>query len=290
MESFKIITDTTADLPDSYLKENNLGCMFLPYMIDGETYTPGHEMDWREFYAKMRNGSMPTTSQVNPQEAEEYFRKALEENKNILYLAFSSGLSGTYNSGVIAANTLNEEIADANIVVVDSLCASLGEGMFAYKAVEQRKAGKSMDEVVSYLEEHKMNFTHVFTVDDLYHLYRGGRVSKSTAFFGTLANIKPLLHVDEEGHLTAVGKVRGRKKSLTSLVDMMEEKMGSYRDENKEMIMISHGDCLEDAEYLKEKIKERFGYEHFLINNVGPTVGAHSGPGTMALFFMGEGR
>src|SRR5699024_622502 len=175
------------------------------------------------------------------------------------------------------------------IVVADTLCASLGEGLLVHKAVQLKKAGKSLDETAQWVEAHKENLVHVFTVDDLFHLHRGGRVSKATAIVGTLAGIKPLLHVDEQGHLTAVGKVRGRKKSLQSLVDMMEKQVGSWRDKN-DCIFISHGDCAEDADYVKQLVEERFGRKDFLINEIGPTIGTHSGPGTVALFFMGDVR
>lgn len=234
---------------------------------------------------------MPTTSQVNPDEAKRFFEESIKENKEILYLAFSSGLSGTYNSGRIAAEEVMEEHPDVKIVVVDSRCASLGEGLLVHKAIKMRDEGKTLEETAQWINDHIKNLVHVFTVDDLFHLYRGGRVSKTAAVFGTLASIKPKLHVDDEGHLILIGKVRGRKKSLNALVDYMGEKMGSWEQENKEdYVFISHGDALEDAEYVRDQIKERFGMEHFLINNIGPTIGAHAGPGTIALFFMGESR
>lgn len=237
----------------------------------------------------MREGKMPTTSQVNPEEAKDYFKEFIKEDKEILYLAFSSGLSGTYNSAKLAAEEVMEENPDCRIIVIDTLCASLGEGLIVHKAVCMRDEGKSMDEVADWVNTHLQNLVHVFTVDDLYHLYRGGRVSKTTAFIGTLAGIKPKLHVDEEGHLILIGKVRGRKKSLTALVDYMEEKMGTFQAEN-DIVFISHGDALEDAEFVRDQVEERFGIKNFLINNIGPTIGAHSGPGTIALFFMGEER
>lgn len=286
---FKIVTDSTADLPLEYLEEHKLGCMHLGYIMEGVTYGCDREMPWKEFYAMMREGKMPTTSQVNPEEAKDYFKEFIKEDKEILYLAFSSGLSGTYNSAKLAAEEVMEENPDCRIIVIDTLCASLGEGLIVHKAVCMRDEGKSMDEVADWVNPHLQNLVHVFTVDDLYHLYRGGRVSKTTAFIGTLAGIKPKLHVDEEGHLILIGKVRGRKKSLTALVDYMEEKMGTFQAEN-DIVFISHGDALEDAEFVRDQVKERFGIKNFLINNIGPTIGAHSGPGTIALFFMGEER
>ncbi|MBQ7925946.1 MAG: DegV family protein [Lachnospiraceae bacterium] len=286
---FKIITDSTADLPVSYLEENDIGCLHLSYILDGETYGPEKQMDYKEFFDAMRNGKMPTTSQVNPDQAKSYFEEVIKECDEILYIAFSSGLSGTYNSVQVAAAEVLEEHPDKKILVVDTLCASLGEGLVVMKAVNLRKEGKTMDEVAAWIEEHKQNIVHVFTVDDLFHLHRGGRVSKTSAILGTLISIKPKLYVDPEGHLTLLAKVRGRKKSLSALVDYMEEKLGSFRDKN-DFYTISHGDCIEDAEYVRDLIKERFGIENCVINNIGPTVGSHSGPGTVALFFMGDER
>lgn len=286
---FQIVTDSTADLPKDYLREHGIGCLSLPYTIDGVTYTEENPLDWKEFYGKMRQGSMPTTSQVNPQEAEDALREYLGKNREILYLAFSSGLSGSYNSARMAADILNEEVEGAKIIVIDTLAASMGEGLMVYMAVKLREEGKSMEEVAAYMEAHKQNFVHVFTVDDLNHLHRGGRVSKTAAVFGTLAQIKPVLTVDKEGHLVVLDKIRGRKKSLMALVDLMEEKVGSYRDKN-EVVFIGHGDCMEDAEFLVDKVKERFGIGNFLISNIGPTIGAHTGPGVVTLFFMGDSR
>lgn len=289
---FKIITDSTADLPKEYLQEHNVGCIPISYILDGVTYGGEKELDWKEFYAMMRNeGKMPTTSQVNPAEAKSFLEKAVETDKEILYLAFSSGLSGTCGNMRMAAEEVMEEHADVKIRVVDSLGASMGEGLFVHKAIRMRDAGKTMEETAKWLEDHVQNFVHVFTVDDLFHLYRGGRVSRTAAVLGTMISIKPKLHVDGEGHLILIGKVRGRKKSLSALVDYMEEKMGSWAEENKEdYVFISHGDALDDAEYVRNLIQERFGIQHFLINHIGPTIGAHSGPGTIALFFMGESR
>lgn len=290
MGQFKLVTDSTADLPQEYLEKHDIGCLNLCYSIGGEIYGgTGKELEPKKFYAMMREGQMPTTSQVNPEEAKAYFTECLKENKEILYLAFSSGLSGTCNSVRIAAEELAEEYPDSKIVVIDSLCASLGEGLFVHKAVCMMEAGKSLEETAEWLNGHIQNLVHVFTVDDLNHLYRGGRVSKATAVVGTIAGIKPILHVDEEGHLIPIGKVRGRKKSLINLVDYMEKKMGQYKEQN-DIVFISHGDALEDAEFVKNEITSRFGIESFLINNIGPTIGAHSGPGTIALFFLGENR
>ena len=289
MREYVITTDNTADLPYSYYKQHDIEYMYLTYQMEGETYGKQDEMEFKDFYERMRKGSMPTTSQVNSEEAKEVLRPLLIQGKDILHLAFSSGLSGSYNSVRMAAEELREEFPDRKIVVIDSLCASLGEGLFVDKAVEMKEEGKSLEENAAWLEKNKLNFCHVFTVDDLFHLHRGGRVSKVAAVVGTMINLKPLLHVDNEGHLIPLKNVRGRRKSLSGLVTMMEERIGDWKDKNTK-IFISHGDCQEDAEYVARLVREKFGYETFLINTIGATIGAHAGPGTVALFFLGEYR
>lgn len=289
MNNYVIMTDNMADLPEEYIREHGLEVLSLSYILDGETYDREHPLEVGEFYNRMRNGSMPTTSQVNPEQARKAFTACLEQGRDVLYIAFSSGLSGTYNSGKLAAEELKEEgrFPERKLVVLDSLSASLGEGLLVHKAVQMKESGSSLEEVADWVEKHKLELCHNFTVDDLFHLHRGGRVSKATAILGTMINIKPILHVDDEGHLIAIGKVRGRKKSLTALVDRMGEQIQGF--ENPE-VFISHGDCLEDAKYVEKLVRERFGVENFIINHVGPTIGAHSGPGTIALFFMGNPR
>ncbi len=286
---FKIMTDSTADLPKEYLEERGIDILNLSYIMDGVTYGHGQELDWKEFYALMRGGKLANTSQVNPEEAKAVFEELIATEKEILYLAFSSGLSGTYNSVRLAAEEIMEEHDDVKIIVIDTLCASLGEGLIVHRAVELRDRGVSLEDTAKWVQDHALNLVHVFTVDDLFHLYRGGRLSKASAMLGTLVGIKPKLHVDDEGHLILIGKVRGRKNSLRALVDYMEEKMGSFRAEN-DTFFISHGDALEDAEFVRDLVKERFGIENCLINNIGPTIGSHAGPGTIALFFLGESR
>ena len=291
MNPYVIMTDTTADLPESYIQEHQLAILSLSYTIEGTTYDRENPLDVREFYAKMRAGSMSTTSQVNPEQAKEAFKACLDQGNDVLYIAFSSGLSGTCGSGMVAAEEIREsgEYPDRKLIVIDSLSASLGEGLLVHKAVQLKEAGKSMEEVADWVEKNKLHLCHNFTVDDLFHLHRGGRVSKATAVLGTMINIKPVLHVDDEGHLIAIGKVRGRKKSLAALVDRMADQIKGYEDQNSE-VFISHGDCQEDAEYVQKLVQERFGVDKFIINHVGPTIGAHSGPGTVALFFMGNPR
>jgi len=289
MKDFMITTENTADLPDKYVLENELGIMALTYMIDGNVYDKDNSLPYKEFYDRIRNGSMPTTSQINPETAREKFQSIVDKGMDVLHISFSSGLSGSYNSARIAAEEMKEENQDARIIVVDSLCASLGQGLIVHKAVELKKAGKTLDEIVKWLEENKLHICHMVAVDDLNHLYRGGRVSKSAAFIGTMINVKPLIHVNDEGKLIPIAKVRGRKKSLTALVDSMEAQMGSYREQN-DIVFISHADCLEDAEFVAAQIRDRFGIEKFIIDFIGPVIGSHTGPGTVAVFFMGEKR
>ena len=213
----------------------------------------------------------------------------LKEGKDILHIAFSSALSGTYNSSRIAAEELMEDYPDRKIIVVDSLGASLGQGLLVYLAQEKKEQGEDMETVAKWAEENRLHMVHLFTVNDLNHLYRGGRISRTTAVVGSMLNIKPVLHVDNDGKLTAIGKVRGRKKSLQELVKLMDEKIGSYHD-TCHTIFISHGDCEEDANYVAEKVKEKYQINTIIMNQVGATIGAHSGPGTMALFFVGDER
>ncbi len=289
MREYIITTDNNSDLPEEFYKEHGVGCVYLSYTINGKTYTHDNFLPVEEFYGQMRNGSMPTTAQVNPQAARDLMEPYLKAGKDILHIAFSSGLSGTCNSCRMAAEELIEEYQDRKIIIVDSLSASLGQGLLVYEAALRKEQGMDMEEVAQWVEVHKQNLVHMFTVDDLNHLYRGGRVSRTTAIVGGMLNIKPVLHVDDEGKLVAVGKVRGRKKSLQALVDAMNEKLGSY-GASCHTIFISHGDCIEDARFVEKRVKEQYPIDTVVINHVGATIGAHSGPGTVALFFLGDVR
>lgn len=290
MSNYIISTDNTTDLPKEYIKEHPFPLLYMPCILNGETFDANHELPVKDFYQALRDGALPTTTQINPTIAKNAFLELMEtHNCDILHLAFSSGLSGTYNSCRLAAEELEEENAPHKVIVIDTLCASMGEGLLVHKALENQKNGMSLEENAKWVEEHKLNLVHVFTVDDLNHLHRGGRVSKTAAVVGTMINLKPILHVDNEGHLIPISKCRGRKKSLIALLDYMEAHMGSYRNEN-DIVFISHGDALEDAQYVAEEIEKRFGISNFLINHIGPTIGTHSGPGTIALFFLGEER
>ncbi len=289
MSEYVITTDNNSDLPEKYLKDHGVGCMYLSYSMDGKNYTHGNFLPEHEFYEAMRNGSMPTTAQINPENAKALLEPYLKEGKDILHIAFSSGLSGTYNSSRIAAEELMEEYPDRKIIVVDSLSASLGQGLLVWLAQQKKELGQTLEDVADWVEKNKLKMVHLFTVDDLNHLYRGGRVSRTTAIVGSMLNIKPVLHVDNEGKLTAIGKVRGRKKALQELVKLMDEKIGSF-GADCDTIFISHGDCEQDAQYVAAKVKEKYNIKNIIINQVGATIGAHSGPGTMALFFVGDVR
>lgn len=291
MAEYIISTDTSCDFPLEYVKQHQLPLITLFYSIDGVTGENGCPSSdvLKNFYDKMRAGSMTKTQQASIEDTEKVFREILKEGKDILHIAFSSGLSGTANAARLAAENMMEEFPERKIIVIDSLCASLGQGLLVDYALKLQQQGKTMEETAKWLEDHIQNICHLFTVEDLKYLQRGGRISKTTALVGTMIGIKPVLHVDPEGKLVSISKVRGRKQSIQALVNKMEENIGKYRGE-KQPIFISHGDCIEDANYLAELVKERFGYDEFLINDVGPTIGAHSGPGTLALFFMGETR
>ena len=289
MSEYVITTDNNSDLPEKYFKDHGVGCMYLSYSMDGKNYTHENFLPEHEFYEAMRNGSMPTTAQVNPENAKTLLEPYLKEGKDILHIAFSSGLSGTYNSSRIAAEELMEEYPYRRIIVVDSLSASLGQGLLVWLAQQKKELGQTLEDVADWVEKNKLKMVHLFTVDDLNHLYRGGRVSRTTAIVGSMLNIKPVLHVDNEGKLTAIGKVRGRKKALQELVKLMDEKIGSF-GADCDTIFISHGDCEQDAQYVAAKVKEKYNIKNIIINQVGATIGAHSGPGTMALFFVGDVR
>lgn len=290
MSEYVIITDSSADLPAELVRELEVTVLPLSFTIQGETrhnYPDDREMAAKEFYRLLRAGEMATTAAVNVAEFTSMMEPILESGKDILILAFSSGLSATFHSAAIAAEEMREKYPQRKIFAVDTLCASLGQGLLIYHAVQRKKAGGSIEAVRDWAEENKLHLCHWFTVDDLHFLKRGGRVSAATAVVGSMLHIKPVLHVDDEGHLINVGKARGRGASLTALVDHMEE---SAVDPGSQVVFISHGDCLEEAERVADDVKRRFGVERVIINNVGPVIGAHSGPGTMALFFLGKQR
>lgn len=284
-----LLIDCCTDLPYSYVVENELPFVSLVCNFKGQEHKDdfGHSLTYKEFYAAIRDGEMPSTSQVNVYEYAELFRKYARQGKAVIYLGFSSALSGSFGSAKLARDMVCEEIKDADITVIDSKSASLGEGLLAYYANEMLKKGASKDEVVSWLESNKLKLNHWFTVDDLGHLRRGGRVSGAAAFVGTLLDIKPILHVDDEGRLIPMSKVKGRKKSLKTLFEMLQENIVSPEEQ---VIAISHGDCPEDVEYLKDMILREYKVKDVIVNHVGPVIGSHTGPGVVALFFMGSKR
>lgn len=290
MAPYRILTDSTTDLSPALVEKMNVTVLSLMFTMDGKTYrnTPDEaDMPSKVFYDKVRAGSMPTTSQITPMDFKEAVGPILAGGEDVLYLAFSSGLSGTYNNSRIAFAELAEEYPQRKVICVDTLGASMGEGLLVYLACQQRDKGKSIEEVAQWVEENRLRLAHWFTVDDLNHLKRGGRVSGAAAFFGTMLSIKPVLHVDDEGHLIPMEKVRGRRQSLDALVEHMAK---TGIDNAHQTVFISHGDCIEDAEYVADLVRERFGVTDILINYVDPVIGAHSGPGTMALFFLASER
>lgn len=290
MRDFVIMTDSCCDLTAQMAEELESTVLPLSLLIGDDTYRnylDGREIGFKEFYDRVRGGAMPTTSAVSVGDFEDTMRPILQTGKDILYLAFSSALSTTYQSAVIAANELKDEFPDAKIYTVDSKAASLGQGLFVYLCAQQKKDGKTIEEVYTYAEDIKLKVCHWFTVDDLNHLKRGGRVSAATALVGTMLSIKPILHVDNEGRLINVGKTRGRKASLMALVDQMEK---TAIDPANQTIFISHGDCEEDANIVADEIRKRFGVETIHINYVGPVIGSHTGTGVVALFFLGTER
>lgn len=287
MNEFVIVSDSTVDLPKEYLQSKQVPIISLSYIMDGVTYEEMDGLSHKEFFEKLRAGSLPTTSQINPEQAREALESFAKEGKDILYIGFSSGLSGSYNSVRMAAEDLKEEYPDINIITIDSLCACMGEGLLLYKALELKEHGMSMEEIAKWVEANKLHICHNVTVDDLNHLHRGGRISKTTAVVGSMIKIKPIIHMSDEGKLVVIGKERGRKKSLVSIVDRMEKQMQGY---DNDIVMITHGDCIEDAEFVKKQVEERFGIHNVMINGIGSVIGSHTGAGVVAVFFMEDKR
>ena len=288
MNDYKIVVDSACDIAPEILDKWDVTCVPLTFMFgdEGKEYANG-EMNVKEFYNRMRAGETARTSAVNVETFKECFRSILEEGTDILYIAFSSGLSTTYNSGRIAAEELSGDYPDRKVIAVDTLSASAGYGLLVNLACEKKKNGESLEGVAKFIEETRLHMCHWFTVDDLVYLKRGGRIHPSVAFVGTLLGIKPVLHMDNEGHLVNMTKVRGRKASVKALAD----KLGELAiDSTKGPVYLCHGDCREDADELASIIKKEYGIEVGYIADVGPVIGAHSGPGTLAVFFLGKER
>lgn len=292
MSNFIILTDSCVDLPNELAKEYDIEVLPLKVTIKGKEYQnllDESEISSKTFYDMLREKELAITAQANPADFVKVMRPLLEGGSDILSISFSSALSGTYNSSLIAAKEMQEEFPDRKILTIDSLCASMGQGLLISYAVKQQKAGKTIDEVAKYVEELKLNISHLFTVSDLGHLRRGGRLSASSLILGNLLNIKPLLHVSPEGQLKVYGKARGRFKSLNLIVKRMAD---TFDKDKNEMIYISHGDCIEDALYVKQHIIEKLGVSEDIItiNTIGPVIGAHSGVNTLAIFYIGNER
>ncbi len=290
MADYVIMTDSCCDLSAELAAELELEVLPLRLELEGRSYRnllDGSEIGFQEFYSKVRSGAMPVTSAVNVGEFDAAMRPILEAGKDILCLCFSSALSTTYQSAVIAGRELEEAFPERKVRVVDSLCASMGQGLLVWLCAQEKKKGKTLEEVLDFAEGAKGNICHWFTVDDLNHLKRGGRVSAAAALFGTMLSVKPVLHVDSQGRLIPMEKCRGRKASLLALVDHMEK---TAVEPERYPVFISHGDCREDAEFVAEEVRRRLGVREVYIHYVGPVIGSHTGAGVMTLFFVGRER
>lgn len=284
-----IVTDSTIDMPKSWVDaQDGFKMMCMSYIMDGQSYIPsGTDEDSREIYKALRGGKVITTAQVNSEQWKDCFTELLEQGKDVLAIVFSSGLSGTCLAAMNAAEELRPRYPDRKIEVIDSLCASAGEGLLVHYALKNREAGMSLKENAAWVRANVQNLIHWFTVDDLMFLKRGGRLSAASAYLGTLIKIKPILHVDKEGHLIPREKVQGRKKSVRALAEKVKAFIVNPEGQT---IFISHGDCAEEAEALADMIRKETGVTDIRLSFIGPIVGAHSGPGTLAVFFLGQGR
>ena len=290
MSEYVIMTDSSCDLPAQLAEQMELTVLPLYVDVDGQKYTnylDEREISFAEIYKKLRTKCPAKTSAVNMNDFTRPMEALLEAGRDVLYIGFSSGLSGTYNAGAMAAQELSEKYPDRKIFTVDSLCASMGQGLLVYLAWQEKQKGRGIEEVRDYVEATKLHLCHWFTIDDLMFLKRGGRISGATAVVGSMLSIKPVMHVDNEGHLIKVTTARGRKASIKALAD---EAGKSGIDLQNQVIFISHGDCVDDANYLADIMRSRFNVKDVLVHYVGPVIGAHSGPGTIALFFMGTER
>lgn len=284
---FVIITDSAADLSPDFADEISVKIMPLSVTVDGEDPKLDTEADKKQLYAQLREKRNATTSAINYEDALNAIGEEVKAGNDVLYIGFSSALSSTASTAILACKELSEQYPDRKVYGIDSLCASRGQGLLVYLASKQRDSGKTIDEVRDYVEENKLHLCHWFTVDDLFFLKRGGRVSAATAVVGTMLSIKPVMHVDNEGRLINVGKARGRKASLIELVNRMEK---TAINPAEQTVFICHGDCIEDAEFTANLIREKMGVKEILIDYTGAVIGSHSGPGTLAIFFLGTER
>lgn len=288
--NYELLSDSCSNLTEEMIDSCGVQIISLLVRANGKeyrSYIKGEKTDIKMFYDMMRNGTMLETTQLDMHTCREYFEPILKQGKDLLYLAFSSGLSGTYHVACMVAKELQEEYPDRKIYVVDSLSASMGQGLLLYLAAQKRLEGMEIDQLRDWIMQERLHLCHWFTVDDLNHLKRGGRVSATTALVGSMLGIKPILHVDDAGKLINVGKARGRMKSLDALVEHMAE---TAVEPANQTVFISHGDSLEDAQYVERQVRERFQVKDIYINYIDPVIGAHSGPGTIALFFLGTHR
>ena len=288
MNNYVIFTDSACDIKPELLKEWGVEFIEMSFRFEGEDKSYyNNQLEIKDFYNKMRNGGIAKTSAVNPEDFSNAFSEILKQGNDILYLGFSSGLSTTFNSARIAAEELKPLYPERNIIAVDTLCASAGQGLILYLTVQKKNEGADIESAAAFAEGIKLNLCHWFTVDDLVYLKRGGRVSPTVAFVGTVLGIKPVLHVDNDGKLINITKARGRKSALATIVEKYGELASTTE---KGSVFISQADCLEDAELVKSMIKEKYGADVSIISDIGPVIGAHSGPGTIALFFVGKER
>ncbi|MCI8818286.1 MAG: DegV family protein [Oscillibacter sp.] len=290
MAGYIIMTDSCCDLSAEMAAELELEVLPLRLELEGQSYRnllDGSEIGFQEFYRRVRDGALPVTSAVNVGEFDAAMRPVLESGRDILCLCFSSALSTTYQSAIIAAKELEGEFPGRNVLVMDTLCASEGQGLLIWLCAQEKRRGKSLEELWDYALDMRGHICQWFTVNDLNHLKRGGRVSATAALFGTMLSIKPVLHVDDQGRLIPMEKCRGRRASLTALVDHMEK---TAVDPERYPVFISHGDCLEDAEFVAEEVRRRLGVKEIYCNYVGPVIGSHTGAGVVTLFFVGNSR
>ena len=289
-QTYAILTDSAADLSADLVERLNLVALPLSVTLEGKeylNYPDERDITAKYLYERLRAGAMATSAALNVDTFEREMETYLKAGKDVLYLSFSSGLSATYNASCIAAEELREKYPERKILIVDTLCASSGQGLLCCLTAKQREAGATIEEAAKYAEETKHHLAHWFTVDDLHFLKRGGRVSAATAILGTALVIKPLLHTDDAGHLVSVDKARGRKRVISAMVDRMEKTAIRPQEQT---VFISHGDCEEDAQFLAKLVQERLHPKQIVIQVIGPVIGAHSGPGTLALFFLATER
>lgn len=288
--SYKIITDSCANLTDAQIAEYGVEILSLKYYIGDtgfDSYIKGKKIDYSHVYKILREKGKITTSLANRDDCDKTILPVLQDGYDVLVLAFSSGLSGTYQNIVNSAEDYKEMFPERKIIVVDTLCASMGEGLLVKYAVEMKKQGKTMEEVAQWVEDNKLKLCHTFTLDDLFFLKRGGRLSGTSAVFGSLMNIKPLMHVADDGKLYVTGKARGRKAAINHLIESVGEKGVDVQNQE---IFIVHGDCEDEAKIIGEEVKKRYNVKNVVYNCLDPVIVSHSGPGTLAIFFMGDKR